>query len=51
MKKNGKDAHKARIELDLIMAEGGIENYHRLCQSLILCNVGRSLTIIIEKKK
>jgi len=49
--KNGKDAHKARIELDLIMAEGGIENYHRLCQSLILCNVGRSLTIIIEKKK
>ena len=48
--KNGKDAHKARLELDLIMAESGIENYHRLCQSMISCNVGRSLTILIEKK-
>lgn len=48
--KNGKPAHRARIELDLIMAEAGLENYHSLCQSLSSCNVGRDFTVILEQK-
>ena len=49
--KNGKDAHQARIELDFILSESGMANYHKFCQSLATCNVGRSLTVIIEKYK
>ncbi len=50
-KKNGKGVHRARLELDLIISESGMDNYHKLCQSLASCNVGRSLTVIIEKNK
>jgi 2-polyprenyl-3-methyl-5-hydroxy-6-metoxy-1,4-benzoquinol methylase len=47
--KNGKPAHRARIELDLIMAQAGLENYHKLLQSFSSCNVGRDFTILLEK--
>lgn len=48
-KKNGKEVHKARVHLDLLMAQNGIENYHKLCQSLSSCGVGRNITLILEK--
>jgi 2-polyprenyl-3-methyl-5-hydroxy-6-metoxy-1,4-benzoquinol methylase len=45
---NGKAAHYARVELDLIMANDNMNNFHKLCQAYSLCGVGRDLTIIIE---
>ena len=45
--KNGKPAHKARIELDLIMSKNGLKNYHSLSQSFASCGVGRDLTILM----
>ena len=48
-KKKGKEVHKARIHLDLLMAQNGIENYHKLCQSFSSCGVGRNLTLILKK--
>lgn len=47
---NGKDAHRARLELDLLMANSNLENYHNLCQSFAKCYVGRNITILIELK-
>jgi len=49
-KKNGKPAHRARIELELMMAEEGLPNYHRLCQAFASCNVGRTITAFLESK-
>jgi len=48
--KNGKPAHRARIEIDLLMADGGLENYHRLCQSFSSCHVGRDITVLVKRK-
>ena len=47
--KKGKEAHKARTELDLVIAEKGIKNYHKFCQALAACGIGRNLTILIKK--
>jgi len=49
--KNGKSAHRARIELDLLMSKNGLENYHKLCQMWAKCGVGRDFTIVIESLK
>lgn len=48
--KSGKSTHKARVELEILMAENNLKNYHRFCQSLALCHVGRNLTILIKPK-
>lgn len=49
--KNGKLAHKARVELDLLMANEGIEKFYKLCQAYASCGVGRDITVIIESTK
>jgi 2-polyprenyl-3-methyl-5-hydroxy-6-metoxy-1,4-benzoquinol methylase len=48
-KEVGKLAHKARIEIDLILAKNGLPNYHLLSQSFAKCGVGRDITVILEK--
>lgn len=41
-------AWAARIELDLMLANENLENYHKLSQSYALCQVGRDFTLILE---
>jgi 2-polyprenyl-3-methyl-5-hydroxy-6-metoxy-1,4-benzoquinol methylase len=46
---NGKPAHNARLQLDIMLAENGMEaclNFHR---ALTQCNMGRNVTIVCEK--
>ncbi|MDH5771514.1 MAG: class I SAM-dependent methyltransferase [Rhodospirillaceae bacterium] len=47
---NGPSAHKARIEIDLLLAERGIDNYHRFCQSMSGCGIGRNVCVIVRVK-
>ena len=42
----GKPAHKARVALDLLLAENGIPPLHGLYQAMTRCGVGRNVTII-----
>lgn len=42
----GKPAHKARIELDLLLAENGLGPLHELCQAMTRCGIGRNVTIV-----
>lgn len=49
----GKAAHNARIMLDLLLAEQGLEPYYRFCQAMSACGVGRNVTVLLrpnEKK-
>ncbi len=47
-KQNGKLAHRARLELGLMMANSGLDAFHNLCQAFSKCKVGRDITIIAE---
>lgn len=47
-RKNGKEAHFARVNLDLIMAKSGIKNLLNLYRSMAKCGVGRDITIILQ---
>ena len=47
-KENGKHAHQARITLDLLMAEKGIDPYIDYCRSLYNCGMGRNLTVFLS---
>ena len=49
--KYGKMVHRARVEIDLLLGESGLENYYNLCKSMANCNVGRSITVLIKPKK
>jgi 2-polyprenyl-3-methyl-5-hydroxy-6-metoxy-1,4-benzoquinol methylase len=42
----GKPAHRARMAIDLLMAEHGLDAYLNLARALFACGVGRSLTFI-----
>jgi SAM-dependent methyltransferase len=42
----GKPAHRARIELDLLLSENGIEPLHGLCQAMTRCGLGRNITTV-----
>lgn len=44
----GKHAHQARVSLDLLAAEGGMENFHGLCRSLAKCSLSRTVTVVIK---
>ncbi len=44
----GKPAHIARLNLDLLLAERGMGSYHRLCQALTDCGVGRNVTVLMR---
>lgn len=47
---NGKTANRARVELDLLMSESGIDNYYNLCKSWARCDIGRLITVLIKSK-
>ncbi len=49
-KSQGKAAHHARIDLDILMAESGMKAYHNFCQSLSGVGIGRNVAIILRKK-
>ncbi len=42
----GKAAHLARVTADLLMAEHGMEAFHRYFQGLAGCGMGRTVTVI-----
>jgi 2-polyprenyl-3-methyl-5-hydroxy-6-metoxy-1,4-benzoquinol methylase len=44
----GKGAHQARMAIDLILAERGLDAYLDLAQSLFACGAGRSLTVVAQ---
>lgn len=45
---NGPDAHRARIEADLMLAESGDEPYLNLCRAMARCGLGRDFTVIAK---
>ncbi len=47
---NGKDANQARVKLDLLMSQTGMENYYNLCKSWAKCGIGRNVSIVIKSK-
>jgi len=44
----GKDAHRARMAIDLILAEQGMDAFLNLARALFACGAGRSLTVVAE---
>jgi len=46
----GKPAHRARMAIDLMLAEAGLPAYLALGQALFGCGAGRSLTVIARPK-
>jgi 2-polyprenyl-3-methyl-5-hydroxy-6-metoxy-1,4-benzoquinol methylase len=44
----GKDAHRARMAIDLLLAEQGMGPYLALGEALFGCGAGRSLTVIAQ---
>jgi len=46
--KRGKSAHWARIHLELLMAEAGIDKYYELCRALAGVGMGRNFALIIQ---
>lgn len=42
----GKSAHHARVMLDLLLGENGIERYFRFCQALADCGMGRDVAVM-----
>ncbi|MBA4096902.1 MAG: hypothetical protein C0484_09070 [Rhodospirillum sp.] len=47
----GKQAHKARVELDLLLAENGIAPLLGLCQAMTKCGIGRNVTVIARPSR
>jgi SAM-dependent methyltransferase len=43
----GLDAHRARIHIELLMAEAGIDKYYAFCRALAGCGIGRNFALII----
>ncbi|NEQ36716.1 MAG: class I SAM-dependent methyltransferase [Okeania sp. SIO3I5] len=46
-RERGKDAHRARIRLELMMAEAGMDKYYAFCKSLAGVGMGRNFGLII----
>jgi 2-polyprenyl-3-methyl-5-hydroxy-6-metoxy-1,4-benzoquinol methylase len=44
----GKAAHRARLAIDLVLAEQGMDAYLGLAKALFACNAGRSLTLVAQ---
>lgn len=47
----GKPAHRARMAIDLMMAERGLGAFLDLGQALFACGMGRSLTVVAAPKE
>jgi SAM-dependent methyltransferase len=45
----GKPAHNARVLLDLLLGESGIEPYYRFCQALADCGMGRDFAVVARR--
>jgi len=46
---NGPSAHRARVEIDLLLAQSGDVSYLNLCRSMASCGLGRDFTVILKK--
>jgi 2-polyprenyl-3-methyl-5-hydroxy-6-metoxy-1,4-benzoquinol methylase len=46
--RQGKSAHNARVTLNLLLAERGIERYHALCRAFAACGLGRNITVAVR---
>ncbi len=44
----GKPAHRARLAIDLVLAQAGMDAYLGLAKALFACGAGRSLTVIAK---
>ena len=45
----GKAAHRARITVELLLAERGLERFHALGQALAACGAGRDFTMVLRR--
>lgn len=50
-KSKGKASHKARVMLDLLMAEHGMDAYHRFCQAMSGVGIGRNVCVVVRQSK
>jgi hypothetical protein len=50
-REQGKAAHQARLTLDLLLAERGLGPYHRFCQAMSGCGIGRNVTVILRSRR
>ncbi len=46
----GKDAHFARITLDLLIAKEGMDKFVNLYRAMAACGIGRDFTTVLKKK-
>lgn len=46
----GKAAHKARIALDLLMAEAGVARFHGVCRALAEAGMGRNVAALVRRR-
>ncbi|MEW5728904.1 MAG: class I SAM-dependent methyltransferase [Pseudomonadota bacterium] len=44
----GKDVHRARVTLDLMMADRGMDSFHALYRALAACDMGRLITVVLR---
>jgi len=47
-RQRGKDAHRARVLLDLLLAERGLTPYLQFCRALTACGMGRNITFVLK---
>lgn len=45
----GPAAHRARVEIDLLLAQSGDGSYLNLCRAMARCGLGRDFTVILKK--
>lgn len=48
--RQGADAHRARVELDLLLAERGMDAYYDFCRAMSRCGIGRSVCAILSAR-
>ena len=46
----GKSAHQARLTLDLLIRDSGIDNYLEFCRSMTRCGLGRNILVIVKDR-
>ena len=49
-KSKGKEAHFARIAIDLLLAKSGMDKFLNLYRAMAACGIGRDFTTVIKKK-
>lgn len=46
----GKEAHFARISIDLLLAKEGMDKFVNLYRAMAACGIGRDFTVVVRKK-